>query len=273
MDLKKFYQFKGYTIATCEVCQETVIYDFTSPVGHDLTIKKSGSYCSAHDAIEYSCKKCDYSEVVAADENNLITETVIVEPTCTKSGTKTEICTLRGATVSTEIISPLSHEYSEEFTIDLESTCTTARFASQHCIRCDAKRAVTTIEPIGHCEETLSAASVTCSATGLTEGKKCTVCGTITVEQTETEKLTHKEVVVNQKDATATEDGYSGDVVCDVCGEVITSRTVIPATDKNNKCTHICRKSGFMGFLWKIALFFYKLFKINPVCECGAVHY
>lgn len=38
-------------------------------------------------------------------------------------------------------------------------------------------------------------------------------------------------------------------------------------------CDHLCHKSGFMGFIWKIVLFFSKLFKTNPVCECGAAHY
>ena len=32
-------------------------------------------------------------------------------------------------------------------------------------------------------------------------------------------------------------------------------------------------KGGFMGFIWKIVKFFSKLFKANPVCECGAAHY
>ena len=38
-------------------------------------------------------------------------------------------------------------------------------------------------------------------------------------------------------------------------------------------CDHLCHKSGFMGFIWKIVQFFWKLFKMNPVCECGAAHY
>ncbi len=38
-------------------------------------------------------------------------------------------------------------------------------------------------------------------------------------------------------------------------------------------CDCNCHKSGFMGFLWKIINFFNKLFKLNPVCECGAEHY
>jgi len=38
-------------------------------------------------------------------------------------------------------------------------------------------------------------------------------------------------------------------------------------------CDHICHQGGILGFFWDIANFFCKLFKINPVCGCGAAHY
>lgn len=38
-------------------------------------------------------------------------------------------------------------------------------------------------------------------------------------------------------------------------------------------CDHLCHKSGFVGVIWKIVRFFWKLFNMNPVCECGAAHY
>ena len=49
-------------------------------------------------------------------------------------------------------------------------------------------------------------------------------------------------------------------------------------TDNNNdnvtdNCSCMCHKDGFMGFIWKIVSFFWKLFKMNPVCACGANHY
>ncbi|MBQ3135871.1 MAG: leucine-rich repeat domain-containing protein [Clostridia bacterium] len=46
-----------------------------------------------------------------------------------------------------------------------------------------------------------------------------------------------------------------------------------PNEPDTSDCTHMCHKSGFMGFIWKIVQFFWKLFKINPVCECGMAHY
>lgn len=38
-------------------------------------------------------------------------------------------------------------------------------------------------------------------------------------------------------------------------------------------CKHICHKDGLPGMLWKIAVFFVKLFNGYPYCECGDLHY
>ena len=46
-----------------------------------------------------------------------------------------------------------------------------------------------------------------------------------------------------------------------------------PDEPANDNCDHICHKSGILGFFWKIVKFFSKLFKLNPVCECGVAHY
>lgn len=47
-----------------------------------------------------------------------------------------------------------------------------------------------------------------------------------------------------------------------------------PATrPEASKCTHICHQGGFSGFIYKIMRFFWKLFGINRVCECGEKHY
>ncbi|MBE6812348.1 MAG: hypothetical protein E7523_05650 [Ruminococcaceae bacterium] len=139
------------------------------------------------------------------------------------------------------------------------------------CLEADETIFKTCSITVEHSEEILPILDPTCNETGLTEGKKCTVCGTVTVEQIVIDKLTHNKVTVNQHPATATEDGYTGDVVCSVCGEVFSVGTVIPATSKN--CDHMCHKTGIMGIFWKIIRFFQKLFKMNPVCECGAAHY
>ena len=40
------------------------------------------------------------------------------------------------------------------------------------------------------------------------------------------------------------------------------------------ECEHICHsENGFIAFLWDIAVFFCRLFGIQPVCSCGENHY
>lgn len=69
------------------------------------------------------------------------------------------------------------------------------------------------------------------------------------------------------------------------CGDTYTE--VIPAIGHNyeegvcincgdskiDDCSCNCHKGGISGLIWKILRFFYKLFKINPVCGCGVSHY
>ena len=62
--------------------------------------------------------------------------------------------------------------------------------------------------------------------------------------------------------------------VCDYPETVeISKEEYQAATQNSDNCDHLCHKGGFMGFIWKIVRFFNKLFKSNPVCECGAAHY
>lgn len=54
-------------------------------------------------------------------------------------------------------------------------------------------------EALGHTEEILAAKDATCDEAGLTEGKKCSVCGKILVAQNEVEALGHKDEDMNGK--------------------------------------------------------------------------
>ncbi len=52
-----------------------------------------------------------------------------------------------------------------------------------------------------------------------------------------------------------------------------TTEPEAPGTDEENNCSCNCHKTGFMGFIWKILCFFYKLFGSNKICGCGIAHY
>ena len=101
----------------------------------------------------------------------------------------------------------------------------------------------------------------------------------------------HSLVVVPGKAATCTKAGYTAYSICVNC-EVVTESTIIPAkghTDANDDgncdtCNYLMSSEGECGcychgdsfidkLIYKIARFFWKLFKINANCQCGAKHW
>ncbi|MBQ4273968.1 MAG: hypothetical protein IJB94_03220, partial [Clostridia bacterium] len=78
-----------------------------------------------------------------------------------------------------------------------------------------------------HTEEVVAGKDATCSETGLTEGKVCSVCGETLVEQEVIEKLPHTEEVVAGKDATCSATGLTEGKVCSVCGDTIVAQETI----------------------------------------------
>ena len=109
------------------------------------------------------------------------------------------------------------------------------------CSKCgdEISRESKSIDKLPHTEEVVAGKEATCTETGLTEGKKCSVCGEILVAQEETPKAAHTEEVVAGKDATCTETGLTDGKKCSVCGEVLVAQEEIPAGHKfvDGSCT------------------------------------
>ena len=74
------------------------------------------------------------------------------------------------------------------------------------------------------------AVAATCTTTGLTEGKHCSVCHEVLVAQTEVKALGHTEVIDEAVPATCTVTGLTEGKHCSVCHEVLVAQTEIPAT-------------------------------------------
>ena len=138
-----------------------------------------------------------------------------VKPTCTEGGEMIRSCSVCGAE-ETKTIDALGHDYSDQWTVDEEADCVNDGSKSRHCSRCDAKTDVTVIEAKGHTEVVDKAVAATCTKTGLTEGKHCSVCSTVIVAQEKIAATGHKYV------ETVVEPSYSNRgytlYECSVCG-------------------------------------------------------
>ena len=78
-----------------------------------------------------------------------------------------------------------------------------------------------------HTLVTVKGKSATCTKTGLTDGKKCSVCGKVTVAQKTIAKKAHTIVTVKGKAASCTATGLTDGKKCRVCGIITVAQKAI----------------------------------------------
>ena len=116
-----------------------------------------------------------------------------------------------------------THEYS---TVVTPPTCTEEGFTTYTCT-CGHSYTDSKVAATGHTEEVIPAKAPTCTETGLTEGKKCTVCGEILTAQQTIPATGHTEETIPGKAPTCTETGLTEGKKCSVCGEILTAQETV----------------------------------------------
>ncbi|MBR4836804.1 MAG: hypothetical protein IKU99_07335, partial [Clostridia bacterium] len=114
----------------------------------------------------------------------------------------------------------------------------------KHCTNCDYSVAQETVAALGHKEETISGKAATCTESGISDGKKCSVCGTTTVKQVEIPSTGHN-YNVSVVDATCVKDGLKT-FTCKNCPDTYTETISAKGVHSyDNDSDYICNDCGY----------------------------
>ena len=246
----------------CSVCNEVLVaQEEVVALGHtEEIIAAKAPTCTETGLTEG--KKCSVcGEILVAQTrvaaNGHTEETVAgKDATCIETGLKDgKKCSVCGeTTLEQEVIDALGHKDDNgDFICDVcktdlctdhvpadaveenrvESTCTVAGSYESvvKCSRCgeELSRETKALPLAAHTEEVLPAVEPDCVNTGLTEGKKCSVCGETTVAQNEVAAYGHEEYAIPGKAATCEVAGLTEGKKCSICGETTLAQKEIPA--------------------------------------------
>jgi len=251
-------------VCKAELCTNHVPSDAVKENEVASTCSKEGSY-----ELVVRCSNCNEElsrETVAVEKLDHTTgETTReneVAPTCDSKGSYEEVvkCSVCSEEISrkTVEIDALGHKEGEATRENEVAPTCTKNGSYDEVVKCsvcekELRRETKSVDMLPHTEEAVEGKAATCTETGLTEGKKCSVCGETLLAQEVISALGHKdedsdykcdacgealctnhtEEIIPGTPATCTEGGITDGKKCSKCGEILQEQHSIEALGHN----------------------------------------
>lgn len=181
-------------------------------------------------ADETGCKEAkDGKHVPNEDKKELLKMA-----TCTEDGEWLIYCLYCNTQYTTEVIPATGHEWGDKKQIR-EAGCVTTGEVQYTCQNCNEVK-TETIPAKGHTIVTDKGVTPTCTQSGLTEGKHCSVCNEVIRKQKKLAPKKHHAVTDKAVEATCSKEGLTEGKHCSVCNQVLVEQK------KVRKKRHVLQK-------------------------------
>ena len=170
----------------------------------------------------HECSSCGSKKDIASHDYN--NEIARKDATCTEDGYYTMACVCG----DTETYTIKSNGHSLKSVVTAPS-CTEQGYTTHTCSVCNYSFKDSQVNALGHTEVIDAAKAPTCTTTGLTEGKHCSVCKTVIIAQEEIKAIGHTPVVDKAVAPTCTTTGITEGKHCSVCNEVLVAQEEVKA--------------------------------------------
>ena len=225
----------------CPACGDTKTEEIKALGHNEIPVAAQAPTCTAIGWDAYvKCSRCNYTTYNELPMASHDYNAVVTAPDCLNGGYTTYTCKNCPKTYTGDATEATGHKESAVVT---SPDCLNGGYTTYTCTACGATRTGDETTALGHTEETVAGKAATCTEAGLTDGKKCLVCGATTVAQTVINALGH-DYDVSVEDASCTEEGLKT-FTCKNCPD--TYKEVIDKTGHSydNDSDFVCNNCGF----------------------------